>query len=698
MVPGFTFQQSNYGTPVFTIRGVGFYDTSIGGSPAVSVYVDEVPLPFSVMTRGVSLDLERLEALKGPQGTLFGQNSTGGAMNYIAAKPTSELKAGADIDYGRFNSLNLQGFVSGALASNLRARVVGRYESQDGWQRGYAPNDAIAGKTGNSRLGARDFLTGRLLLDWDPTDTLTLLFNANGWRDKSDTQAQRFIGFSPVVPNPAPNPLYDPMFQFQPIPQGDARLAGWNPGTNYGRDDWFYQLSLRGDLKLGDWATLTSISAYSRYHENSLTDTDGTPHLNFDNEIRGGIKSFYQELRIAGESGKVKWLVGGNYAKDNTSEIQINYLGTTNSIAGPFHWSAVAPNNYQDTRTLAAFGSLDYALTDQLTVQASARYTDQKRNFHGCLADSGNGELATAFGALFGTSPVPGGCITMAGALPTVTLLSTVRKDLDEDNLSWKFGLNWKPNNDVMLYANVAKGYKAGSFSVLPAVFDFQLDPVTQESLLSYEAGFKVAVLDRKLQLNGAVFYYDYSDKQVLGSVVVPPFGQLPKLVNIPKSRAVGAELEVVARPIDGLRISGGVTFVDSKVRSDPPNPTDPFGNSVSFVGEAFPNTPKWQGVADAEYGFAVNDGLKAFLGSSVKARSGSYSLFGRSPFLRIDGYAVVDLRAGVEAADGSWRAQVWGRNVGNKFYIQNAAHYADAITQIAAMPATYGVSLSFRY
>ena len=126
LVPGFSYQKSSYGVPVFSLRGVGFYDTTQGVTPAVAVYVDEIPLPYSAMTRGAALDVERVEGIKGPQGTLFGQNSTGGAINYIAAKPTDTFEYGTYLDYGRFDATSAAGFVSGALSDTVRARAAVR--------------------------------------------------------------------------------------------------------------------------------------------------------------------------------------------------------------------------------------------------------------------------------------------------------------------------------------------------------------------------------------------------------------------------------------------------------------------------------------------------------------------------------------------------------------------------------------------
>lgn len=268
VVPGFTYRPSDYGTPVFYIRGVGFNDIAVAVAPAVSVYVDQVALPYLVMAQGASLDLERVEVLKGPQGTLFGQNSTGGAMNFIAAKPTKELEADVDFTYGRYNQMDIQGFVSGPLSDAVRGRLAVRHEGRDGWQ--------ISQSRPGDRLGKRDFTTARMTLDLDASDTLKLEFIANGWKDRSETLASQFIALAvqnvyldtpnqiaadPIYANPAPN---------------NPRIADWGSDRpavlpsyigqsnikDYAKNDSFYQVSLRADQELSDDITLTSISAY----------------------------------------------------------------------------------------------------------------------------------------------------------------------------------------------------------------------------------------------------------------------------------------------------------------------------------------------------------------------------------------------------------------------------------------------------
>lgn len=240
ITPGFHYADSYVGSPIFTLRGVGFSDISLGGRPTVSVYADEVPIPFAITTRGAGLDPERVEVLKGPQGTLFGQNATGGAVNYIAAKPTDELAAGADVTVGNFGTLNADGFLSGALSDTLSARIAVRHESMDDWQESYTTG------AGN---GSVDFSQARVLVDWEPTDSLDVNLAINGWIDRSDVMAGQLIAITPAVP---PIVGFVPGLATYPLAPADARAADFNPEDDYARDNSFFQASGRADYQLTD--------------------------------------------------------------------------------------------------------------------------------------------------------------------------------------------------------------------------------------------------------------------------------------------------------------------------------------------------------------------------------------------------------------------------------------------------------------
>jgi outer membrane receptor protein involved in Fe transport len=248
-----------------------------------------------------------------------------------------------------------------------------------------------------------------------------------------------------------------------------------------------------------------------------------------------------------------------------------------------------------------------------------------------------------------------------------------------------------------MFYANVGRGYKAGSFPTLAATVASQLLPATQESITSYEIGFKLGLVERTLQLNGALFHSDYEDKQILGKVLDPFLGPLLRLINVPSSRIDGAELQLMWAPVEGLRISAGASYINSEILDHFTN-YDPGGALRDFDGESFPNTPEWQLVGDVSYTRPLNGELNLLMGANFSYQSETNSQLGELDRLAVDAYTLVDLRAGIEAEDGSWRIMAWGRNVTDEYYWTTGNANLDTTVRFAGMPATYGVTFSFRH
>jgi iron complex outermembrane recepter protein len=686
IVPGFTARPSDAGIPIYSIRGVGYFDKSLAASPTVSIYVDQVPLPFSAMAQGVVLDLERVEVLKGPQGTLFGENSTGGAINFIANKPTQTFKAGATVGAGNFGAVNASGFVSGPISDSLTARLALSTDQRGDWQRSETRDDT---------LGQRNFSAGRLLLDWTPTDALSFELNLNGWLNKSDTQASQFVAFAPSVAT-GYSDNFAALEAYKPV-GNDPRIADWDPNTSFARNDHLYQVSLHADWALSPSITLTSITAYSNLHERVPLDIDGTAIAEFNDLQTGYIEAVTQELRMDGTSfgDKLKWMVGGNYEHDRTGDYEVGILSYSVTGVGPLRYRDIATSAYQKIDTAAAFVSTDYSLLSNLTASASARYTASDDSYRGCVADTGDGTAAQAF-SLLASSPIgPGQCVTLDPV--TLAPVPVIANSLNENNVSWRVGLSWKPNSLSLLYANVTQGYKAGAFSIVPAVFPSQADPVVQEKVQAYEAGFKSALLENTVRLNGAVFYYDYTNKQTQGTKPTL-FGPLPGLVTIPASAITGAELEANWKPTGGLTLAVNGTYVRSRIESHLLIPS-PLGEPTDVHGEAFANTPKFQASADVQYDFPVAKDLSGFVGGSVSYRTSSYTAIATSnPDFRLPSYALLDLRAGVQTDDAKWRLELWGRNVTDRFYVPSVIRYADTISRYAGMPATFGAAVSYRY
>ncbi|OAN98980.1 hypothetical protein A8B75_19485 [Sphingomonadales bacterium EhC05] len=736
IIPGLAYSTSTANTPIFTLRGIGFQESSLGVYPAVSVYLDQTPLPFPVLAAHSAFDLERVEMLKGPQGTLFGQNSTGGAINYIAAKPTNDWTAGGDIGFGRFNTIEGNAFVSGPIGDRAAMRLAVNGLNSDDWQKSISSDDTN---------GHKSYFAGRLLVDFEPTDSIKLQFNANGWRDKSQPQAQQLIGINPqtatgvesiarIIASPfAPDnaraadwttTVIDPATGVILTPEafGGAvgnGIGGYVPGT--GRlvnfepfsDRKMWQLAMRADIELGGDITLTSLTSYTDFKQNQRIDQDGNALVTFDlQKADGFIQTFNQELRLANDStSPFRWLLGANYEDSKTYEDQALRYFDNSSHSRSLNWiNFSGVTNLQKIKNYAVFGNIEYDLSEQLTLKAAARYTNSKNDSSICSYTSPTGRVET----LFGGAGINGTCFTFTEAF---TNGPPITETLKEDNISWRAGADYKINSDTLLYANISRGYKAGSFPSLSTASYLGLLPVTQESVTAYEAGFKASLADRMVQLNAAAFYYDYKDKQIRGKLIDATFGALDALINVPKSRIFGAEADIIIRPATGLSINAAVTYLDSKITEGPgaPKNNNIYGQVDNPAGDPLPFTPKFSGAINVDYRHEMEMGGSAFVGVSVNARSHSDAAIGanRIPFptgpnsftrpgvggnvFNIKGYATADARIGYEAADEAWKVMIWGKNIFDTYYWTTVIPSNDSQARFAGMPATYGITLGFK-
>lgn len=693
LVPGFTSSISVFGPPVFSLRGINFNSFQASAPPAVSSYVDEAVIPYPVMGQALFLDVERVEVLKGPQGTLFGQNATGGSINVIAAKPTTSLSAGFRVDVNSWGEVNAEGFVSGPLSDTLRARIAANTSQGGGWQKGYFLN--------SQKNGSQNKFAGRLLLDWTPTEKLSVSINLNASKDRSEqqqAQAFLFLPANPAAPSAAPFLAYAAQ-----LPT-NARQADYDQGFDTRADSSTYQAVLRADYELSDDITLTSITNYLDTEFLSPHDQDGTAVPMQQGIARADISSINQEIRLSGDlnDGAVNFVVGGSYGKDKITE------GVANNYAG---YTGFPPNSpaqwiYDLTqRASAVFGSVDVKLAEALTATVGARYTDTRQSIQGCTFDRGGtpGIRGISQFIVSGVNPalaaayVSGGCITIDDGGPAPTFLPvSVDRAQKQSNVAWRGALNYKPNSDTLLYASVSRGYKAGTFPVIINLFDSVIQPVKQEKLTSYEVGAKLTLADNRLQLNMAAFHYDYVDKQFFSFLPVLSGALVTAtLVNIPKSQVDGIEFDFTAEPVEGLRLTGGATYIKTKVASYVG--FDFAGRPLDFSGKEFNFAPPWSANLDAEYKFPVGGELKAFVGGNITYRASTFADLGENPDFAMPSYTLLDARIGIESGDG-WRLSIYGRNLSNEYYWNSVASAGDGAVRFTGEPRTFGATFSYRY
>jgi iron complex outermembrane recepter protein len=694
-VPGLTIQESSFNSTSFTLRGVGFFNSDLATPPAVTIYLDEAPLPYPAMTKLAAFDLARVEVLKGPQGTLYGQNATGGAVNYIAAKPTEAFESGVDATYGRFNRAEIGGFVSGPIGDQLSARIALQGRRGDAWQESITrPGD---------RLGEVEELQGRATLQWHPNDNLASRLTFTATHDGSESAATQFIAAVPTVPAFAlPELLNFPVVTTPQAADWTTVRVDTNTPFPYDSDTTLYQGSLRIDYRSNGGMTLTSLTSNSDFRMAYGQDGDGTPyHVNEVIDDDGSISSFFQELRVTGRQGKVNWLVGANYMHDDVSDKPLNFFRDLDVCR---LFEGLDPQAFCDEAlytskvrvdTYAAFGHVEYSM-GQLVLEAAVRYNEDERTFDNCSTTVSD-HFARYWNIFRRGAPPPtqvGDCFILdpANGLQPV---DNVHNELNEDNVSWRAGLNWgKPG--LLVYANVSEGYKAGTAPLVGASTVNQFTPVPQESVLAYEAGIKVGLFDHHAQLNASAFHYDYEDKQLRGAVLDPTFGPLEALVSIPKSHVEGAEAQLVAHLFKGLTLDTSATYVRTEI--DEFTGFDAAAHFGDHSGTAFPFSPERQSITSLDYEFPLSHTLNCFVGGSLTYNSETFAGVGALDILRIDAFTLLDLRAGVELGHGHYRVWAWGKNVTDEYYWNNVLPYGNAISRYVGQPATYGVSLSGRF
>jgi iron complex outermembrane receptor protein len=680
--------------PLIYIRGVGLSDTNRNNSGPNGVYMDEVYISSPSAQTFQLFDLERVEVLKGPQGTLYGRNATGGAINFIAAKPSRDFQAQASLSYGSFDTITGEAAIGGPISDSVRFRIAGTGTHANGYIHNLL--------TGRRENGQGSFaLRGQLAVD--VTDNFDALVNVHGGRVDVRSPQFRSLG------------LLDPDTGFTTPCAADAIMAnrcgnvlgyvspeGFYDG-NYDRSDrlksknWGTAVRLNWDL--GD-VTLTSISAYDFDDKLHQEDSDASPaallHLTYG--VRS--KTVTQELRLSGSTGSVTWVAGGYYLHEVLKQDQTGDLfrdlrvltpdggadpeGLTTGGA-PVLFSRTL--NRQTTEAAAIFGQAEIELAPSLRATVGGRYNYERKRFR--AAAQFEDEIMT-FSDEDGnivTAPVPG------GILPLYAFDN--RKSFD--NVSFKVGLDYDITDDVMAYATISTGFKSGGFnggylSFDPVEAEEQAKPFNEETLTAYEIGLKSTLLDRRLRFNAAAFYYDYKDLQLYTLINT---GAIPVslLANAANATIYGAEFEMIARPVDRLDITLNLGLLDTEIKDFVSAGTDYSGNRLAL-------SPKVNFSGVANYEIPLSNAVALALQPSVSYRSSQFFSTDNNPLLKQKGYWLLGGRIAVKDEDGRWEAALFGRNLTRKKYINFAVDLADFgfVEQFQGQPRSFGVEFRVKY
>jgi len=550
---------SPYGNtqPNFSLRGISVANeyNSNQASP-VGVYIDDVYIA-SRTSQGMGLfDLERVEVLRGPQGTLFGRNTTGGAINFITKRPSLSGNSGrAEVGYGNFDTVTAQGAVEATLVpSQFGVRLALNYAKGDGQLENVAPGGRDANST--------DTLQGRLSIRARPGDgPVDINLRAYAGRDHGSQAGVHGLGVARQGLD---------FFEINENRIGDNRTEAWGAALNVA-------------VELSPSLTVTSITSYDGGKQNLQQAADGSPFDILDINWRSGFRQASEELRVNYEGDKVRAVGGVFYGWDRTVTDNLFNIG---SALGPGVDGGFFQHYRQERTSYAAFAQADYDLTDKLVVTVGLRYTSDD-------ADYKDGSAYLFLGSVDGPQ------IPLATTVPCPTLPGTCPYDPsarfavsgDGHAVTGRLALSYTFDSGALAYASYSRGYRSGAFNGGGYTSSAGITYIDPERVNAYEAGLKGRFLDRRLTLSSAVFYYDYKNQQVQDTRP----GPVSFLVNAPKSEVYGGEVEAVFALTPRFRLNGALGYLHATYKELTLQGADLSGNDLPFA-------PHWTAQAGFEW------------------------------------------------------------------------------------------------
>ncbi|HKU17157.1 MAG TPA: TonB-dependent receptor [Steroidobacteraceae bacterium] len=626
--------------PNITIRGVGLNDYATNNNPAAGIYVDDVYLVSPAMLTFGLFDLERVEILKGPQGTLFGRNTTAGTVNFISRAPSEQLQSYLNLDYGRYERALAEGGIGGPLSDTVSGRVSFQTVQQgSGWQ---------INRLNGDKIGEVDRTAARAQLDWRPNDAVNVLFNVHGGRDQSDVWLVK-------IDNP-----------FSAEDDGDS-----NPYRSGASDPSRLDIKSHGAAVTVDWTlaptlTLTSVSGYEKFSRLHIEDRDGVSLKQLDGYFDNDIEQYSQELRLT-HLGESLVLIGGLfYGKDEVSTRDRFDAADLLPLLGLNGVASLGNEYQQDTKSTAAFLHSEWQFAPSWKLTAGARYTDDRKDFH----DAFTYIIPT------GGSDVP--------------LYPSVSNDYEVNDVSGKVGIDYSGFERTLLYASVSRGFKSGGFQGQLTFDPAVLQPFKDENLIAYEVGMKTRLLGNTLQLNTSAFFYDYQDLQFYGGLFDSPVGVLFGITNVGDAEVKGAEADLWWRPARGLDIRLGLGLLDTKITK----------SVVAGVatGSELPNSPDVTFNTMVRYEWPVGSTLRAeALFAANYQGDVTFDVVRDPPEAREDAYWLADARIGIGSADDRWNVSLWARNLADERYRTQVLFSSVGFGSNYGAPRTYGISVMLK-
>lgn len=648
------------------VRGVGQRDYDITQEAQVPVYVDGVYLARTTGSMVNFMDVERVEVLRGPQGTLFGRNAVGGAVQIVSARPTDEHSATVRLSAGSFERRDIEGMVNIPLSDTLLARLSGASQNRDGYARLLPTGTQASDQTNNS-------VRGQLLWKGSGIDAL-LRFDAHSRRANMGLQNLYAIN-NPSAPSLV---ALNAQLAQQGLPLIDSNLIQQDPydGLSYmtapdATDIW--GTSLEVSAQLGQ-AELKSITAYRTMDQKFGFDYDGTQYSMSEGITANDQWQLSQELQLLGTafSDRVKWMVGLFYFKESVQQAQ-SLVATPPAVIrtgpGPFDFinnsATGTPLSYradQTTQSYAAYSQVGIELTSKLTATVGVRVTRDEKDY-----------------------------LSMVGSRAPANIRAPGTVSNEWTDYSPKFGLDYRLTDDLMVYVSMAKGFQSGGFNgrVYAPRSPESFDP---QELWSYQSGVKSEWLDKRLRLNADVYLYDYQNYQGLSFI---PGTQNLVVSNIASVQMYGAEVDLLARLTPAFELSASVGYLHQKIDEILP------GGSVSIQPNyKLPESPELTGQLGAQYRVGLGGWGDLILRGDYAYTGATQFRLGIVPTEHQGGYGLAGARVSFVPQSEAWELSFSGTNLSDKRY-RTYAQYSSAVGLTAATwapPAEWGVSIRAKF
>lgn len=701
------------GSPIFSLRGVSMFDYSLSQSSPVASYIDEV-YKGNIALFGVEMyDLERIEVLRGPQGTLYGKNTTGGAINFITHKPGFDQEGYVKLGVGNYDRKEAEGALQmGLVPGRLAVRVAFTYTKANGFV-----HNVLAGYPD---LEGIDQYGVRLSVLYKASDDLEMTLRYS--KSMQDPQNYSIMAGS-IAPGGVAGVGYyrtsDGTATGTPL-KNDEVAQTYTPRRR--QDNQAVALTTKWNVSSA--GALTSITSWDEGSVFNPEATDGVPLDIFKSPYTGKTRQVTQDLRFTSPGDAIfNYIAGAYYQHEiifNSTENRLfnfldvngdgvlNYQDCADASFGPAGGYAAGSlinagcryyNAFDQIRnSWAVYSDANYAVTKLLKLRAGLRYNHE------------NAVQKNALDQLRGSDDVPIGSITPGSlaidanapwmpveALPgspnyDPIINATTRQAIHNTAVTGRAGIDFTPTADTLFYLSYSRGYRSGAFNgqFLFSISDFT--SVRPETLDSVEAGWKTQWLDRRLQLNGAVFHYQYKNQQIID---IRPTGQQP-LINLGKSKIDGGELELVARPVPPLTVHVGIGVLDAKVQNGALA-----DGTINVSGHTLPNAPRLSGTVSTDWNIVTwrLAGLTAHFDGDYASKQ--YFELVNEDRIAQDRYAILNARLMIHSPMGSsWEVGAWIRNMTNRFYLTSAADLQSLGFDYRhrGVPRTFGLDATYRF